>query len=65
MKHVYRKAGRAAIEGKVITVLAWTEQVKCRGLSEQPIDIRLVRFFSQFTSLTLRKLAHAKYREMF
>ena len=21
---------------KVVTVLAWTEQVKCRGLSEQP-----------------------------
>ena len=23
-------------------MLAWTEQVKCRGLSEQPIDIRVV-----------------------
>ena len=23
------------LEGKVVTVLAWTEHVKCRGLSEQ------------------------------
>ena len=23
-------------------MLAWTEQVKCRGLSEQPINIRMV-----------------------
>ena len=27
---------------QVVTVLAWTEQVKCRGISEQPIDIREV-----------------------
>ena len=29
------------MEGKVVTVLAWTEQVKCKGLSEQPNDIRV------------------------
>ena len=29
-------------EGKELTVIAWTEQVKCRGLSEQLIDIRVV-----------------------
>ena len=27
---------------EVVTVLAWTEQVKDRGLSEQPNDIRVV-----------------------
>ena len=26
---------------EVVTVLPWTEQVKCRGLSEQPNDIRV------------------------
>ena len=30
-----------AIEGKVVTLLTWTQQIKCRRLSEQPNDIRL------------------------
>ena len=36
MKILYTQAGSAAIESKMVTVLARTEQVKYRGLSEQP-----------------------------
>ena len=32
----------SSFRSKVVTVLAWTEQVKCRGLREQPNYIRVV-----------------------
>ena len=36
-----RVSNTFGIEGKVVTVLAWTQHIKCRGLSEQPNDIRV------------------------
>ena len=39
----YVKESRvSSCSSEVVTVLAWTEQIKCRGLSEQPIHIRVV-----------------------
>ena len=43
----------------MITVLAWEEQVKCRGLSEQPIDVRVVTNIKLINGITWINVNHS------
>ena len=42
IKYRYQRITYNGKQDEVVTMLAWTEQIKCRGLSEQPNDIRVV-----------------------
>ena len=39
----------SSYRSEVVTALAWTKQIKCRGLSEQPNHIRVATVIQQKT----------------